>query len=974
MEKIKKIAENQAVRYIFFGGCTTVVNIVSYAVFRYLLQIDITIANVMSIFLAILFAYVVNKIFVFESKTAGIRELLTEMGQFVGMRLSTMFIEVFGVVYMSCIWNIPDMASKIIIQAVVLILNYIFSKVFVFNEERKNIVLGKEEAARKKRRKRNTLLGFLIPTLAMVIAFAVNEVSPFGDRGILIIDSLHQYLPFFTEFHEKLVNSESLRYSFGGGLGMNFWATFAYYFASPLNFLIVLFPTSMMMEAMALLVVLKIGLSGGLFSYYLSRRNKDRNYTPILFGCMFALSNFMIGYYFNLMWLDSIAVLPLVMIGIEQITEEKSGKVFAASLSFALFSNYYIGFMLCVFSCLYFLMLWCVKKRESIKKFFRSCVNFGWYALLSGGIAAIVLVPAYMALGMTESTSGNTFPEQIKLYTGLFSQLTQHFAAVEPITIANTQVGLNAYCGVLVMILVVLYALDKHISLKKRIGYLALTAFLYVSFDINVLNYIWHGFHTQNGLPNRFAFLYIAMLLVMSYDVFQHIRILPIWRVAFAVLLPTAVVSVITYAKKGGFPWYVYAVTLGLLAVYLIWILLYRLGKKRVLAIRNVLIGIGVVEMAASAVYGVCCNGTVSKSSYVEEQTAYRKMMERREEEKLFYRTEMDSQRMRNANMFLGGNGMVLFSSTMPAATVDLCKALGIEARTNKNGYIGVTKLFNDVFGIDYIVSKENTETLYQFERVDYEEPDGLFYNDDALSLGFMVNENIKNWDIHSGTPMEVQNQFINLATGYEPIIKLDRTVDLIDGEACTLKLPAGSQVYAQLMTSVSKLEVATPEYKKTYNNYNNQMYNLGCMEEDQLANITATFKEEQTGPVQLRIYVCHQDEYEKVYEALAEEQMEITSFKDDHIEGSITAANPRTLMFSIPYDEGWKITVDGKETKQYRIGEALMGIDLDAGTHQIVLAYTPPGLWIGSLLTVISIGLYFGTIAMEGRMRKKRQ
>lgn len=974
MEKIKKIAKNQAVRYIFFGGCTTAVNLVSYAVFRYLLQIDITIANVMSIFLAILFAYIVNKIFVFESKTSGVRELFIEMGQFIGMRLSTMFIEVFGVVYMSCIWNIPDMVSKVIIQVVVLILNYIFSKVFVFNKERKNVVLGKEEEARRKRRKRNTLLGFLIPTAAMILAFAVNEVSPFGDRGILIIDSLHQYLPFFTEFHEKLVNSESLRYSFGGGLGMNFWATFAYYFASPLNFLIVLFPTSMMMEAMALLVVLKIGLSGGLFSYYLSRRNKDRNYTPILFGCMFALSNFMIGYYFNLMWLDSIAVLPLVMIGIEQITEGKSGKVFAASLSFALFSNYYIGFMMCVFSCLYFLMMWCIKKKESIKKFFRSCVNFGWYALLSGGIAAIVLVPAYMALGMTESTAGNTFPNPIKLYTGLFSQLTQHFAAVEPITIADTQVGLNAYCGVFVMILVILYALDKQISLRKRIGYLAMTAFLYVSFDVNVLNYIWHGFHTQNGLPNRFAFLYIAMLLVMAYDVFQHIRILPIWRVALAALLPIVAVSVTTYLKTGEFAWYVYAITLALLAVYLIWLLLYRLGKKRVLVIRNVIIGIGVVEMTANAVYGVCCNGTVSKSSYVEEQTAYRKMIERREEEKLFYRTEMDSQRMRNANMFLGGNGMVLFSSTMPAATVDLCKALGIEARTNKNGYIGVTKLFNDVFGINYVVSKANTETLYQFERVDYEEPDGLFYNDDALSLGFMVNDKIKDWDIYSGTPMEVQNQFINLTTGYEPIIKLDRTVDLVDGEACTLKLPAGSQVYVQLMTSVAKLEVSTPEYQKTYNNYNNQMYNLGCMEEDQLANITATFKEGQTEPVQLKIYICHQDDYEKVYEALAKEQMEITSFKDDHIEGKITADQPRTLLFSIPYDEGWKITVDGQEKKQYPIGEALMGVDLEAGTHQITLAYTPPGLWIGSFLTIASMGLYLGTIALEGRNRKKRE
>lgn len=968
MEKVKKLYKNQTVRYIFFGGCTTLVNLISYAIFRWVLQIDITVANVLSIFLAILFAYAVNKILVFESKTEGIYELLAEMAQFIGMRLATMFIEVFGVVYMSCVWKIPDMISKLMIQVIVLILNYLFSKIFIFNEERRHLVLSAQEEARKKRRKRNAILGFVIPVLVMTIAFAVNEVSPFGDRGILIIDSLHQYLPFFTEFHEKLVNSESLRYSFGGGLGINFWATFAYYFASPLNFLIVLFPTSMMMEAMALLVILKIGFSGGFFSYYLSRRNKDRNYTPILFGCMFALSNFMIGYYFNLMWLDSIAVLPFVMLGIEKIVEGKSGKVFAASLAFALFSNYYIGFMLCVFSCLYFLMLWCTKKKGRIKEFFCSCLNFGWYALLSGGMAAIVLLPAYQALGMTESTNGNSFPKRIKLYTGLFSQLTQHFAAVEPITIADTQVGLNAYCGVLVLMLVILYLLDKHISLRKRIGHIVLAVFLYVSFDVNILNYIWHGFHTQNGLPNRFAFLYIAVLLIMGYDAFQHIRLLPRWRVVISFLIPPVAVAVVTYRQIGEYPWYVYGITLLLMAVYLFWILMYRLRKSRVAVMRNVIVCLGVVEMAASAVYGVCCNGTVSKSSYVEEQTAYRTMMERRQETKLFYRTEMDSQRMRNANMFLGGDGMVLFSSTMPAATVDLCKALGIEARTNKNGYIGVTKLMNDVFGIDYVVSKEDTQTLYQFERVDYEEPDGLFYNKDALSLGFMVNEKIKDWDIHSGTPMEVQNQFINLATGYEPIIKLDRTVELNDQEACTLKLPKGSQVYVQLLTSVQKLEISTPEYKKTYNSYNDHMYNLGCMEEDQLANVTATFKEGQSGPVEMKIYVCHQDEYEKVYEALAEEQLELTSFSDDHIEGTITAKESRTLMFSIPYDEGWNIEVDGQKAVQYRIGEALMGIDLEAGDHQITLSYTPPGLWLGSVLSIVCIALYLATTMMESR------
>ena len=233
-EFIKKLYRNQGIRYIFFGGCTTFVNLGSYALLRTVLGVDMTLANVLAIFLSILFAYAVNKQFVFESRTHGVRELAVEMGSFIGMRLSTMFIEVFGVVFLSCLFGIPEVGSKLALQVVVLVLNYIFSKVFVFSE--------KEKAPVNPVKRNCCILGFAIPALTIALAFAVNQVFPFGDHGVLIIDSLHQYLPFFTEFHEKLEQGSSLRYSFGGGLGFNFWATYAYYLASPLNFLIVLFP------------------------------------------------------------------------------------------------------------------------------------------------------------------------------------------------------------------------------------------------------------------------------------------------------------------------------------------------------------------------------------------------------------------------------------------------------------------------------------------------------------------------------------------------------------------------------------------------------------------------------------------------------------------------------------------------------------------------------------------------------------
>ena len=61
------------------------------------------------------------------------------------------------------------------------------------------------------------------------------KVEPFGDQSLAIIDGLHQYMPFFAEYHEKLRNLDSLFYSWNGGLGHNFLSLWAYYLSSPLN-------------------------------------------------------------------------------------------------------------------------------------------------------------------------------------------------------------------------------------------------------------------------------------------------------------------------------------------------------------------------------------------------------------------------------------------------------------------------------------------------------------------------------------------------------------------------------------------------------------------------------------------------------------------------------------------------------------------------------------------------------------------
>ena len=134
---IKKLYASSVVRYVFFGGCTTLVNLISFYVLRKL-RVGLNIANVISIILAILFAYVVNSRFVFQDKCQTLADHIRPFCKFISSRLMTMVIEVGGVWLLVAKLGMNDMVGKFATQFIVLILNYVFSKFFVFTTGKKN--------------------------------------------------------------------------------------------------------------------------------------------------------------------------------------------------------------------------------------------------------------------------------------------------------------------------------------------------------------------------------------------------------------------------------------------------------------------------------------------------------------------------------------------------------------------------------------------------------------------------------------------------------------------------------------------------------------------------------------------------------------------------------------------------------------------------------------------------------------------
>ena len=828
-------------------------------------------------------------------------------------------------------------------------------------------------------------IGMLIPILLAGIGFIIIGVWPFGDGTVLIIDSLHQYLPFYTDFHEKLTSGGSLLYSFSAGFGYNFWATYAYYLASPLNFLIALVPTANVCDFMDLMILLKIGLCGGTMTWYLHRRNTRAFALSAAFGTMFALSSFMIGYYFNLMWLDSVAMLPLCMCGIERIcgigenrirTDSSDGRLYGLALAFGIWCNYYIGFMLCLFSVLYFCVCLVTAGRSSVKRFFSRVVRFGWWSILAGGAGAVVLLPAYRALTISEAMQDNRLPLTMETFDSFLDMMLTHFAGIKPINIANTQVGLNAYCGVSVLILVLLFALDSRVHVRERIARIALAAFLLLSFSMKTLNYIWHGFHQQNGLPNRFAFLYIGIVLTMSYDALRDLRRLSLWKVVLGGVAPVVLALVCLIGQFGQdyegnpYPSYVFLVTIILLSGYLVLLLVLRRVRLPRRAASLLLASMLLTEAGVSAVYGIICNDSVTRSIYLDDQRSYRNLMAQIGDEDWF-RSEVDAQRMRNVTLFCGGNSVVMFNSTMQQSVTDFCDRIGMEARTNKNGYNGVTDLMNDVFGIRYVLSAHGKgSTLYGFEELTKDNNLTVYKNEDALPIGFLADPEVRQWDLSGSTPIDVQNDFVRLAAGHDPIYTLDRYLTLEDGVSSGIRIPEGKQVYVYLQNRVKELTATTPEYTKTYSTFTDHLYVIEACDGSYEASVEA---ELNSGSGQNAIiYTCPDEQEEEVVRALSKSVLENVRVQGSTLSGTISADRDGELIITIPYDRNWRCFVDGQPAEADCIGEALMGISLTEGDHEIRLSYMPDGMMPGLAVSLVSGVLIVLTFLYERKRRKK--
>lgn len=826
------------------------------------------------------------------------------------------------------------------------------------------------------------IAAFGLPFFICVIICIGNGVYPFGDNCILHIDMYHQYCPFFTEFLNKLQSGGSLQYSWNLGLGSDFVSLYAYYLASPLNFLILLCPKSHVIEFMTLLIILKISASGLTFFLYIrhhyklvgkdGRMHKNQVIPAIVFSTAYALSGFVAAYSWDIMWMDCIALFPLIMIGLERLVQEKKAGLYYITLALCIFCNYYISIMICIFLVFAFILLFFSQKKGKGG----AVLRFGWYSLLAGASSAILLLPEIAVLSVSGSAEGG-FPKTAEFYFNILAELGRG-AAVTSVYTGNDHWP-NLYAGAFSLFLVWIYVLNRRISWKEKVPRIAMLAFFLVSFAENQLDYIWHGMHFPQALPGRQSFLYSFVLLSMGFAAVRKRKGTKIWHIAVA-----AIVSMMLLLLAG---WYgdetvtepvSLVITALFICVYAVTFVLTKItGKKKRLAFAQFAVFVAVAELAINmAATGF---GTTSRVAYTEKQTDYENLLETAKEDNEetgsgFYRVEDTERKTKNDDSLYGYASATIFSSLMNLDVSHLFQSLFMEGGKNFYCYNGATPLSSSLFSVKYMLSDSALEESPYRTLIGGSGRSFLYRNNYSLPLGFVMDEQaIANWTSSTADRMASLNSLTS-ALGAEGQMLYPATcvTDANAGDT-TIDIAEDGYYYADYVSctsdtlTVNRSDGWTKQYSKTSHRY---LIELGeCKAGDEIHILNSNMES-----IEFQVYQLNEKVVQQAFDTLNAQTMQLTDMTDRKIEGKIQVQNAGRLILSVPADEGWTLYVDGKETEIEPLADALVGVHLEKGSYTIKLCYTTPGLKVGAGISLGAVILFLISACVRTGISRKRE
>ena len=876
-----------------------------------------------------------------------------------------------------------------------------------FYNENKNIMLS-------------GVIAFLITQL---VAFCYDLV-PYGDMTVLRMDLYHQYGPLFAELYDRLTSGSSLVYSWNSGLGMTFLGNFFNYLSSPLSFIVVLFGHKNITEAIAVLMMLKAILSAVSFSYYLKKSVGTNSLVISGFGVLYAFCGYFIAYYWNVMWIDAMVLFPIIILGIETIIKKGKASLYCISLAVMIFANYYMAYMICIFSFFYFFACYFANypltqkydsaletknifKKLSNSLFVSSAFKFAVASITAALLVSVVIFPLITILPKASATGG-THPASIIKYFTAFDFFANHLSGTEAtIRSSGDDVLPNVYCGIFTLILCVLYLYSKKISIKEKVTNILLLALLYFSFNINYLNFVWHGFHFPNDLPYRFSFMYSFLLLTMAFRAFQNIdefKSHDFLSVGIGLIFFVILVEKITSKNVDD---KVVLISVAFSVAYVVVLWLFKKLKPETLAVCVLLVALLSSEVAVATTPNYSMNQ--SKTNYTSDYDSFKNIKSQLDEREsnAFYRMELTDLRTRMDPSWYDYNGVSVFSSMAYEKVSNVQQKLGLYGNyINSYTYKKQTPVYNTMFGLKYLVDKNGEDMTNAYYTQLYTNDNFTAYeNNYPLPVAYAANPEVLLYDAYAySNPFTAQSELFRMTSGVDGVFerleidnatysnindfytneyengefRYSKVTDNQAGSVCFEITPAetgnvyvyfncknaASVIVNSLMTSTSLQSLDEP-----------YVYDLGVANGGETLFVDIEIKSDSNyGNLDFSAYTVNESKFSEGYEKLKAGEFKIDKYNDTTLSGTITAQKDNIVFTTIPFDKSWDVYIDGHRLPSGSlncVSESFLAFPISEGEHTLTLAYRSNGLIVGAFISIVTIIICTVFIILKRRFNK---
>lgn len=836
---------------------------------------------------------------------------------------------------------------------------------------------------REKKNYKLVIISIFITALLYFIAAIPAHYNPFFKGSILAGDLNQQYLSFFSYYKHALTGKESLIYSFSNGLGGNMIGNWAYYLMSPFNLILLLFSNENMPTAVFLIIWLKIAISSGTMAFFLQAKNQNiRQVYIIILSVSYALMGFVVVYQFNLMWLDGIILLPIITSGIERIIMNGKVGIYIFGLAVGLISNYYMGFMLCVSSVIYFLYAFIVNNKSDVSRI-KTIVYYAVSSILSGALAAFILLPTYANL-----SEGKLGIAAAKLPILMDNKPWLFFSKM---VVGSPSTGLPLiYVSSFVVMAFIGYFFNKKITLSRKIITLCFTFVVISGLIIGPVYLMWHGFQMPQGYPYRFTFI-ITFWMIMIAAEHLNSRVSLSKINGLVLLIGVSFLSCYLLTHKLQFNYITnFEIILSSIGLIIATVVLLDVKSKRLVVLLSAFF---LAETMVNIVKTESIMPTKNPESYENYIQDLKKLNTSQKKdanfriEKSFMRANDRGEAYQYANFSASS-----FSSNFISEIPLFYQKMGVPAYGYWAAYVNGTKVTDSLLGIKQFISSD-LPTDEKRDRYNYGLRDDLKFNKIseheylhknklALSPFGYTAQNLGNTSkMHNTDPLENQNKIVQQLTGMDTRIfkktKQSPRIEKVKANKISYtfeNLKHNQTYYLLLNQSLTPNNVWININKKDVELFPamSQPVPVGVIAKNGKIQVDLNFKRIDFSYERPQLYTFDESVYRQAMTELNQSTLKVETFKSTDISGRISVAGKkRYLITSIPNEKGWQLYVDNKKaSKQTALG-AFIGVKLDKGKHKIEFRYRDKSLEIGSIISGASLLIVLLFLILEKYRRR---